>query len=93
MEQLKMMIKKLLKPLEWLSFLYHDLPILVDISRDVKRASILNGLNRSNQEVIHIIPRAPRPLTAEAPKFIIPVRTGIQAPLPTLPEQRLIRIR
>ncbi len=35
------------KPLEWLSFLNHDLPILMDISKEVQKISIQNGLNRS----------------------------------------------
>ena len=39
--------KNLPKPLEWLSFLYHDIPILLDICEEVRKEAIRRGLNRS----------------------------------------------
>jgi len=32
--------------LEWLSFLHHNLPILLDISNKVRKLAIQNGLSR-----------------------------------------------
>jgi hypothetical protein len=37
--------KTLPKSIEWLSFLHHNRPISVDISVDVRKASVLNALN------------------------------------------------
>ncbi len=39
--------KTLPKPMEWLSFLHHSLPILVDICEEVREEAIRRGLNRS----------------------------------------------
>ena len=39
--------KTLPKPMEWLSFLHHSLPILVDISDEVRKLAIQNGLSRA----------------------------------------------
>ena len=44
--------KNLPKPIEWLSFLHHDLPILMDICEDVKKASIQDGLNISQTKAL-----------------------------------------
>jgi len=43
------------KPIEWLSFLNNDLPILMDISEEVQEASIKNHLNRAQTRVLEII--------------------------------------
>jgi hypothetical protein len=37
---------------EWQSFYVHDLPIIVDISEDVRNVSIRNGLNRSQTKAL-----------------------------------------
>ena len=50
--QVEKIFKKLPKPLEWLSFLNHDLPILMDISEEVQNVSIQNGLNRSQTKAL-----------------------------------------
>ncbi len=50
--QVEKIFKNLPKPLEWLSFLNHDLPILMNTSEDVQKASIQNGLNRSQTEAL-----------------------------------------
>jgi hypothetical protein len=39
--------KKLPKPIEWLSFLHCDLPILMDISNEVQKLAIQNSLSRA----------------------------------------------
>ena len=39
--------KNLPKPLEWLSFLHHSLPILMDISDEVRKLAIQNGLSHA----------------------------------------------
>ena len=44
---LKKIFKNLPKPLEWLSFLHHDIPILLDICEEVRKEAIRRGLNRS----------------------------------------------
>jgi len=46
-KQVEKIFKNLPKPLEWLSFLNHDLPILMDICEEVQKVSIQKGLNRS----------------------------------------------
>ena len=51
-KQAEKIFKNLPKSLEWQSFYVHDLPILVDISEDVKNASIRNGLNRSQTKAL-----------------------------------------
>jgi len=43
------------KPLEWLSFLNNDLPILMDICEEVQKVSIQKGLNRSQTRVNSIL--------------------------------------
>jgi hypothetical protein len=39
--------KKLPKPIEWLSFLHHDLPILIDFSDEIQKLAIQNSLSRA----------------------------------------------
>ena len=46
-QQVGKIFKNLPKPLEWRSFYRHDLPILMDISEEVRKVSIQKGLNRS----------------------------------------------
>ena len=41
-QQLNIIFKTLSKPLEWHTFYRHDLPLLVDISEEVKNVSIRN---------------------------------------------------
>ncbi len=40
------------KPLEWLSFLNHDLPLLIDFCKEVQEASIQNRLNSSQTRAL-----------------------------------------
>ena len=40
------------KPLEWLSFYRHDLPLLMDISSSVQDASIQYSLNKSQTKAL-----------------------------------------
>ena len=44
MEQLEKIFKNLPKSLEWSSFYRHDLRILMDISEEVRKLAIQNGL-------------------------------------------------
>jgi DNA modification methylase len=46
------------KSLEWQTFYRHDLPILVDLSQDVKNVSIRNGLNRSQTMALEALKAA-----------------------------------
>ncbi len=50
--------KNLPKPLEWLSFMNNDLPILMDISKEVQKISIQNGLNRSQTRALETLKTA-----------------------------------
>ena len=50
--RIEKIFKNLPKPLECLSFLHHDLPVLMDISEDVKKVSIQNDLNRSQTKAL-----------------------------------------
>jgi len=43
--QVEQIFTRLPKPLEWLSFLNNDLPLVVDFCKDVQEASTQNGLN------------------------------------------------
>jgi hypothetical protein len=47
--------KNLPKPLEWRFFFNHDLPILMDISKEVQKVSIQNGLNRSQTRALEAL--------------------------------------
>ncbi|OPX41115.1 MAG: hypothetical protein B1H13_03870 [Desulfobacteraceae bacterium 4484_190.3] len=47
MGQVEKIFKNFPKPLEWRSFYNNDLPILMDISEEVRKVSIQKGLNRS----------------------------------------------
>jgi len=47
MGQVKKILKNLSKPLEWQSFYNNDLPILMDICKEVREEAIRRGLNRS----------------------------------------------
>ena len=44
-QQVEKIFKNLPKSLDWLSFLNHDLPLVIDFCKDVQEASIQNGLN------------------------------------------------
>ncbi len=44
--------KKLPKPLEWRSFYSNDLPLIVDICKEVKDASIQHNLNKSQTKAL-----------------------------------------
>ena len=52
MRRIEKIFKNLPKPLKWRSFYENDLPILLDISDDVKNVSIRNGLNRSQTKAL-----------------------------------------
>ena len=45
--QVERIFKNLPKPMEWLSFLNHDLPLLMDICKEVQDISIQHNLNKS----------------------------------------------
>jgi hypothetical protein len=47
MRRVEKIFKAPLKPLEWLSFLNNDLPVLMDISKEVQKIAIHNDVNRS----------------------------------------------
>jgi len=58
MRRVDQIFKNLFKPMEWLSFYNNDLPILMDIYKEVREASkqFLHEryiLNRCNQQVRH----------------------------------------
>ena len=46
MGQVKKIFENLPKPLEWRSFYNNDLPILMDICKEVREEAIRRGLNR-----------------------------------------------
>ncbi len=50
--------KYLPKPLKWQSFYVHDLPIVMDICEDVKKASIQNGLTGSQTKALETLKTA-----------------------------------
>ena len=43
------------KSLEWQTFYRHDLPILVDLSEDVKNVSTRNGLQQSQARALEAL--------------------------------------
>jgi hypothetical protein len=57
-QQVEKIFKNLPKPLEWRSFYRHDLPILMDISKEVQKISIQNGLNRSQTRALETLKTA-----------------------------------
>jgi len=57
-EQVEKIFKNLPKPLEWLSFYLHDLPLLMDISKEVQKISIQNRLNRSQTRALETLKTA-----------------------------------
>ena len=57
-QQVNLIFKSLPKRLEWHSFYRHDLPLLMDISKDVQKASIQNGLNRSQTRALETLKTA-----------------------------------
>ncbi len=57
-KQMEKIFKNLPKPLEWRSFYRHDLPILMDISKEVQKISIQNGLNRSQTRALETLKTA-----------------------------------
>jgi ParB family chromosome partitioning protein len=56
--QVEEIFKNLPKPLEWLSFLNNDLPLLMDICEEVQEASIQNRLNRSQTRALETLKAA-----------------------------------
>ncbi len=50
--------KNLPKPLKWQTFYRHDLSILMDISKEVQKTSIQNGLNRSQTRALETLKTA-----------------------------------
>ncbi|GAJ05277.1 unnamed protein product, partial [marine sediment metagenome] len=52
MEQLEKIFKNLPKPLEWRSFYSNDLPLLMDICKEVQDISIQHNLNRSQTRAL-----------------------------------------
>ncbi|GAF99255.1 unnamed protein product, partial [marine sediment metagenome] len=52
MGQLEKIFKNLPKPLEWRSFLNNDLPLLMDICKEVQDISIQHNLNRSQTRAL-----------------------------------------
>jgi len=53
--------KKLPKPLEWLSFLHHDLPLVIDFCEEIQEASIKNGLNGAQTRALAKLKAASNP--------------------------------
>jgi hypothetical protein len=53
--------KNLSKPLEWLSFLHHDLPLVIDFCKDVQEASMQNGLNGAQTRALAKLKAASNP--------------------------------
>jgi len=51
-EQVEKIFKNLPKPLEWLSFYLHDLPLLIDFCEEVQEVSIQHRLNRSQTRAL-----------------------------------------
>ncbi len=58
MEQLERIFKNFPKSLEWRPFYNNDLPILMDISEEVQKVSIQNGLNRSQTRALEALKEA-----------------------------------
>ena len=56
--QVEKIFKNLPNPLEWRSFYRHDLPILMDISEEVQKISIQDGLNRSQTRALETLKAA-----------------------------------
>ncbi len=54
-QQVEKIFNNLPKPLEWQTFYRHDLPILMDISKEVQKVSIQNGLNRSQTRALETL--------------------------------------
>ena len=50
--QVKKIVKNLPKPMEWLSFLNHDLPLLLSTCREVQDTSIQHNLNKSQTRAL-----------------------------------------
>jgi hypothetical protein len=71
--QVEKIFKNLIKPMEWLSFLNHDLPILIDFCEEVREASMQNRLNRSQTRALERLRAASEPefqrVTAHARMF------------------------
>jgi hypothetical protein len=57
-QQVDKIFKNLPKSLEWQSFYIHDLPLLMDISKEVQKISIQNGLNRSQTRALEMLKTA-----------------------------------
>jgi len=57
-KQVDKIFKNLPKSLEWQSFYIHDLPLLMDISKEVQKISIQNGLNRSQTRALETLKTA-----------------------------------
>jgi len=51
-QQVSRIFKNLPNPLEWLSFLNHDLPLLMDFCEEVREASMQHRLNRSQTRAL-----------------------------------------
>ncbi len=57
-QQVDKIFKNLPKPLEWRSFYRHDLPILMDISEEVQKASTQHQLNKSQTRALETLKTA-----------------------------------
>ena len=56
--RLEEIFKNLPKPLEWLSFLNHDLPLVLDFCKEVREEAIRRGLNRSQTRALQKLKEA-----------------------------------
>ena len=54
-EQVESIFQNLPKPLEWLSFLLHDLILLTDIPSRVQKASVKHGLNKAKTKALAML--------------------------------------
>ena len=69
--QVEEIFQNLPKPIEWLSFLNNDLPLLMDICEEVRTVSIQQGLNRSQTRALERL----KEISSEAFQRVIdPVR-------------------
>ncbi len=55
MQQVEQIFTRLPKPVEWRSFYNNDLPILMDICKEVREISIQDGLNRSQTRALETL--------------------------------------
>jgi hypothetical protein len=69
-EQVRQIFRNLPKPLEWRSFYYHDLPLLIDFCEEVRDASVEHHLNKSQTRALEKLKEASE---EEFQKLVSPV--------------------